>query len=107
MTKPTSLDWGPATIEFINDDRKLGIHVFNHEIETPEGLRKTQRFATARVAWFRQQLPNEYRQMIALDDRGQEVSDDAKRQLREALAAYGADVAFFSEEVPGGLQSIR
>ena len=29
------LDWGAATVDSINDERRTAVHVFNHELGTP------------------------------------------------------------------------
>ena len=100
---PFELDWGAVTLEAVNDERRLAVHVLNHDLETARSVDRTIRFAVGRVAWSRRQLPAGSRQLVAFDDRGQSVSGETRTRLREALTAAGADAAFFSEGFPNGL----
>ena len=98
-----SLDWGPATIEVSRSADQVGVHAFNHELGTTGGRGRALRFARARLEWFRRQLPPGTSQEVVFDDRGQEVDDQARAEVRAALAA---PVTFLSE-TPGGLQPPR
>jgi len=98
------LDWGPSTVEAINDQRRLALHILNHHIETSASLERTLRFAAGRVQWFSKQLPEGFQQVVLFDDRGQSVPVGTKREIASRLAASGADVLFESEGGLNGLQ---
>jgi hypothetical protein len=94
---PLELEWGPATIESTNETLRIAVHVFNHDLGTPECVRKNVRFARGRIAWFAKHLPERIGQVVAFDDRGQDVSPSVRDELKRLLASSGARVVFFSE----------
>lgn len=95
---PLQLDWAQATIEQYSDQHKAAVHVFNHDLSTNEAIDRTLRFAIGRARWFKRKLPPGSSQGAWLDDRGQRVSDAAKKRIREALSAYFVSVVFMSEK---------
>ena len=103
---PFTLEWGPSTPERVDEQRKLALHIFNHDLETPRSVDRTIRFAAGRIEWLRRNLPAGFKQIVAFDDRGQRVGNDQRTRLK-ALAGDDVEVAFFTEGFPGGLQSPR
>jgi hypothetical protein len=96
---PFRLAWTQATIEQYSDQLKAGVHVFGHDLSTPEAIGRTLRFAIGRAQWFKQQLPPGTSQGAWLDDRGQSLSDISKKRIREALSTHFVSVIFMSEKV--------
>lgn len=103
MSDPMSLGWGPATIEVYRSDDQVGVHAFNHELATVSGRERSLRFARARLDWFRLQLPAGASQEVVFDDRGQDVEEAARAEIRAALPV---PVTFLSE-TSGGVQPPR
>jgi hypothetical protein len=93
---PFDLDWGEVTPEFANENRRLALHVVNHDLGNPANVRRTLRFLVARSRWFARHLPAEWRQHIVIDDRGQAPAPGAREALRSALAGL-AELSFLSE----------
>lgn len=102
---PLDLAWGTATVEAVNDERGIAVHVFNHSLETPFAIRQNLRFAAGRALWFQRQLPKGLRQVMLFDDRGQAVDPSVKSGLIESLGRHGVKVVFASEGGLRGLQS--
>jgi hypothetical protein len=95
---PLRLAWTSATVELYSDEHHMAIHVFNHDLSTLDAVHRTLRFVIARIRWFKLQLPAGTIQGARFDDRGQTLSDFAKRRLREALSPYEVSVVFMSEK---------
>jgi hypothetical protein len=94
---PFAMEWGPATVELYSSERKLAVHVFNHDLTSEEAVRKSLRFAIARVRWFSKQLPEGTMQAIRFDDRGQALANTARETIKSVLASYLVGVTFASE----------
>ena len=95
---PLQLDWTQATIEEYSGQHKAAVHVFNHDLSTPEAIDRTLRFVLGRARWFKRQLPTGSSQGAWLDDRGQHLPDSAKKRIREALSSDFVSVVFMSEK---------
>ncbi len=93
---PLSLDWGAATAEFQNDEAKSAVHIFNHELSTPERVERTIRFAQARVAWCEKKMPG-FAQEVWYDEREQKVEAGSKEKIKSQLAGKVAGLMFMSE----------
>lgn len=100
---PLELDWGVATVDSIIEDRKAAVHILNHDLGTVGAVLRSIRFARARVAWLGRHLPKGFQQVVAFDDRGQDLTVDRRQQLRQSLQGTGARVVFFSEGTHGVL----
>lgn len=96
----TDLAWGVATVEFRNDDRRIGLHVFNNRLDTDDCVKRSIRFALARLRWFERQLPGGYAQWVAFDDRGQQLSDATRETLVAALSLKAERIAFWTTGLP-------
>jgi hypothetical protein len=99
-TDPFSLPWGIATIELSANEHRIGMHVFAHDLSGPESVARAIRFAVARARWFSLQLPAGFAQWVVFDDRGQSLPQGARAEIREALSAVFATVAFHTEGLP-------
>ena len=93
---PLSLDWGAATAEFQNDDAKSAVHIFNHDLRTPERVEQAIRFAQARLAWCELKMPG-FAQEVWYDDREQKVAPESKEKIKSALGSKAAGLMFMSE----------
>lgn len=100
MPTPNDLDWGVATVELASDEHRVGVHVFNHSLESPMAVARSIRFARARAAWFQKQLPPDFTQWAVFDDRGQTVSLQVRREIQCALSTSFQRVAFYTEGLP-------
>jgi len=93
---PLSLDWGAATAEFQNDDAKSAVHIFNHDLTTPERVERTIRFAQARLACCAIKMPG-FTQEVWYDEREQKVEAPSKEKIKAQLAGKAAGLMFMSE----------
>ena len=93
---PLSLDWGAATAEFQNDDAKSAVHIFKHDLATPEGVGRAIRFAQARLAWCAVKMPG-FAQEIWYDEREQKVAPESKQKIKADLGPKAAGLMFMSE----------
>jgi hypothetical protein len=93
---PLSLDWGAATAEFQNDEAKSAVHIFNHDLSTPERVDRTIRFAQARLAWCALRLPG-FAQEVWYDEREQKVEAPSREKIKARLAGKAAGLLFMSE----------
>ena len=93
---PLSLDWGAATAEFQNDDAKSAVHIFQHDLTTPERVERTIRFAQARLACCAIKLPG-FTQEVWYDEREQKVEAPSKEKIKAQLAGKAAGLMFMSE----------
>ncbi len=82
---PFQLEWTKATIEHYSSELKAAVHVFNHDLATPEAMERTLRFAAGRARWFRHQLPQGTSQAAWLDDRGQDIDPVFRRHLQQPI----------------------
>lgn len=94
---PMTLDWGPATAEFQNEEKNSAVHILKHDLTRAEGAALAARFAVARVRCCARKLPAGCTQEVWFDDRGQEVPAAHRSQLRDRLAAHVAGLMFFAE----------
>jgi hypothetical protein len=95
---PMDLEWGTATPELLNPDHGIALHVLNLSLESSENVRRAIRFALARVRYYEKQLPAGWRQAIRLDDRGQQIGESTREQIKRAFSADC--VSFFTEPNP-------
>jgi hypothetical protein len=93
---PLSLDWGAATAEFQNDEAKSAVHIFNHDLTTPERVERTIRFAEARLAWCATKMPG-FTQEVWYDEREQKVEAPSKEKIKAQLAGKATGLMFMSE----------
>ena len=93
---PLSLDWGAVTAEFQNDDAKSAVHIFQHDLTTPERVERTIRFAQARLACCAIKLPG-FTQEVWYDEREQKVEAPSKEKIKAQLAGKAAGLMFMSE----------
>jgi hypothetical protein len=93
---PLSLDWGPATAEFQNDEAKSAVHIFAHDLSTPEGVTRAIEFARARLAWCGRTMSG-FSQEVWFDDRERKPAPGAKDRIRESLEGKAAGLMFMSE----------
>ena len=96
---PLELEWTQATIEQYSSALKTAVHVFSHDLRSPDAIERTLRFAAGRLRWFRSQLPEGTSQVIWLDDRGQALDSVLRKHLRDAMAQLCSSVVFMSESV--------
>jgi hypothetical protein len=92
---PFAHDWGHITPDWIKDN--VAIHIVTHEVGTPNGIDRTVRFVSARIALFERHLPSGMKQGVIIDDRGQELPPHAREHLRNGLPHRLAFVKFFTE----------
>ncbi len=97
MGNPLDLDWGPATIELSDSNRRVAAHVLNHSLCRPQDVARTIRFVKARIRWFGRQLPPGFGQLVIFDDRGQAISEKTREQLRLACTDEQSEARFLSE----------
>jgi hypothetical protein len=95
---PFQLEWTPTTVEQYSSEFKAAIHVFSHDLGSPEAVDRTIRFALGRARYFQRHLPRGTTQGAWLDDRGQPVDDSVRARLRQALAPCYVSVVFLSEK---------
>jgi hypothetical protein len=93
---PLSLDWGAATAEFQNEEAKSAVHMFAHDLTTPERVERAVRFAQARLAWCGKKMPG-FSQEIWFDEREQKVAPGARDRIKVDLKALAAGLMFMSE----------
>lgn len=93
---PHSLDWGPATAEFQNDDAKSAVHMFNHDLTTAERVDRAIRFAQARLAWCGKKMAG-FAQEVWYDEREQQVVAGARDAIKASLKAHASGLMFMSE----------
>jgi hypothetical protein len=95
---PNELEWGTATPEASNPDRRIALHVLNVSLEDPPSVDRVIRFTRARWHFFSKQLPQGWRQAVRFDDRGQSLSDSVRTRIK---ASFPPDsVSFFTEPYP-------
>ena len=95
---PLSLDWGGASAEFQNEEKKTAVHIFRHDLTTPEGVERAIRFAKARVAYASKKMPEGTTQEIWYDDRGQSIPAELRKKVRNAVAPCVSSLVMMSEE---------
>jgi hypothetical protein len=93
---PLSLDWGAATAEFQNDDQKSAVHMFSHDLTTPERVGRAIRFAQARLACCAIKMPG-FSQEVWYDEREQKVTPESKQKIKTDLGSAAAGLMFMSE----------
>lgn len=93
---PLSLDWGTATAEFQNDDAKSAVHIFQHDLTTPERVERAIRFAQARLAWCATKMPG-FTQEVWYDEREQKVAPESKQKIKADVGSKAAGLMFMSE----------
>ena len=93
---PLSLDWGAATAEFQNDEQKSAVHIFSHDLTTPERVERALRFAEARLAWCVKKMPG-FSQEVWYDEREQKVAPESKQRIKAGIGNKAAGLMFMSE----------
>jgi hypothetical protein len=96
-TDPLLLDWGQATVELSHPSKRVAVHVINHQLATQDDVVRNLRFICGRLRWFRRNLPQGFRQVVVIDDRGQSIADSIKLRFRKVCAGELAKVSFLSE----------
>ena len=93
---PLSLDWGAATAEFQNDEAKSAVHLFAHDLTTPERAERSLRYAQGKLGWCGRKMAG-YAQEIWYDEREQKVATGAREKIKAALQGRVAGLQFMSE----------
>ena len=93
---PLTLDWGGATAEFQNDEARSAVHMFAHDLTTPERAERALRFAQARVAWCGKKMAG-FAQEVWFDEREQKVAPGARETIKAGLKDRAAGLMFMSE----------
>src|SRR5262245_6556456 len=96
LMDPLSLDWGGATSEFQDDEKKSAVHMFQHDLTTPERVDRAIKFAQARLVYCAQKMPG-YAQEVWYDEREQKVAPESKQKMKTELGAKAAGLMFMSE----------
>ena len=86
---PLSLDWGPATAEFENAEAKSAVHMFMHDVSTPDRAARALRYARARVAWCARKMAEGTAQEVWVDDREKPAPADVQATFKDGLAIAG------------------
>lgn len=94
---PFNLDWGTATVELVSDESYEAIHIFNHNLEQADFRERTERFVAGRVKWFALHLPEDMRQSLCFDDRGQNLSINDRQAFAKALSSISPSIHFLSQ----------
>ena len=92
---PLSLDWGGATSEFQDDEKKSAVHMFQHDLTTPERVDRAIKFAQARLAYCALKMPG-FSQEVWYDERGQKVAQESKQKIKAEVGPK-AGLMFMSE----------
>lgn len=95
---PLSLDWGEASAEFHNEEKKTAVHIFKHDLSTPEAADRAIRFAKARVAYAAKRMEEGTTQEVWYDDREQSIPAELRKKVRDAVAPCVAALVMMSEE---------
>ena len=90
------MDWGEITPEFCSHKEKSVVHVFNHYLEGQENIDRCIRFAIGRINWYKSILPHGYTQMVMFDDRGQNITDEDRKNIMSKLKDYTSETDFLS-----------
>lgn len=93
---PLSIDWGPATAEFENAEAKSAVHMFVHDVGTPERAARALKFARARVAWCAKKMAPGTLQEVWVDDREKPAPAEVQAAYRDGLSSGAAGVMFMS-----------
>ena len=93
---PLSLDWGGETAEFQNDEQKSAVHIFQHDLSTPERVERALRFAQARLAWCAKKMPG-FTQEVWYDEREQKLAPEPKQKIQAGLGTQAVGLMFMSE----------
>ena len=92
---PLSLDWGPATAEFENAEAKSAVHMFMHDVSTPDRAARALRYARARVAWCAKKMAAGTALEVWVDDREKPAPAAVQATFKDGLAIATA-VMFMS-----------
>ena len=92
----TNMNWGSFTPEFSRGNEM--VHVFNHDLSSPEAVVLTLQFITNRIRWCRTYVSPASVHIVVIDDVGQNVSDGTREYLRNCLKHYANELRFASEE---------
>jgi hypothetical protein len=90
---PLDFDWGAASVDIYNEERKLAVHIVNHELATAEQLARSVRFVRARIRHHTRCLPQGTSHIVHVEDRDRVVD---KAELRAGIGGT-AQVMFASE----------
>jgi hypothetical protein len=94
---PWALDWGQGTVEVFQAEKKIALHVINHDLTSSENRSRTLRFLHARIRWFASNLPQGSVQAVRFDDRGQKLASGLRQEIKAELGPLVTSVAFMSE----------
>ncbi len=92
----TDMDWGSFTPEFSKENEM--VHVFNHFISTYEAAQRTIQFIIHRIKWCNTYFHNEFVHIVVIDDVGQNIPDETREYIRDAIKDYATSFRFASEE---------
>ncbi|MGN0171888.1 MAG: hypothetical protein ACI39E_03775 [Acutalibacteraceae bacterium] len=91
-----ALNWGSFTPEFSKDNKF--IHVFNHCLSNTETVQRTIRFIIGRIQWCNMYFNNQFVHAVVIDDVGQNISNETRENIRNAIEKYVISLKFSSEE---------
>ena len=97
----TNMDWGSFTPEFSKENEM--VHVFNHFISTPETVERTIKFIVNRIKWCNAYFNNKFVHTVVIDDVGQDISNEVREYIRNAIKDYVISFRFASEEKQHGV----
>ena len=97
MEKIIDLDWGSITPEFYNGDKKIIVHIFNHNLVGEENLSRAIRFSIGRIEWFGKMFFPDFVHEIVFDDRGQNIDENVRGIILKNLSKQASKVSFISE----------
>ena len=92
-----SLNWGKITPEFYNESENISVHVFNHLSQRDDLVEINIKFMTGRLKWFSRNLPDDCKQIVKIDDRGQGISEETMKRIVESLGSLCETVEFLSQ----------
>ncbi len=100
---PYSLEWGKATADLFSDVKRQAIHVVNYDLASAANRRRSIRFLRGRLKWFLRHLPAGTVQRVLVDDRGQALDGDQRREVMAALQSLSVEISYASERPKHGV----
>jgi len=87
-TNPYDLDWGTITPSAYNEKELEILHIFNFDISTKDKIDRVITFSIGKVLWTSKNVPQEAKQKIIFDLRGQPITftDRARKMKNDILA---------------------
>lgn len=82
---PENLDWGSITPEGLDKLRNEALHVINHDLMNERNVRRTIKFIICRLKWYEKHLPKNFTQRVVIDTRGQDVSYELLKSMKNSV----------------------